>query len=303
LTAAVASRRGAGARYDVLVSPTEPLIRNVSDTARWAAVYRARESARPDALFHDPFAARLAEERGERIAALPGQERNTWAWVMRTYLFDRFLAAEIEEGADMVVNLAAGLDARPYRMALPAPLRWVEVDLPELLADKEEVLRGERPACALERVPLDLADVAARRALFARLGSAAKRAVILSEGLLIYLAPDEVGALATDLAAPPSFARWICDLASPGLVRMLGKQVGAQLDQARAPLRFGPAEGPAFFERFGWEPAAVASLFRAAVRTRRLPWPLRLFALLPESNGRQGSRPWSGVCLLRKRER
>jgi methyltransferase (TIGR00027 family) len=283
-----------------MTSP-EPLIRNVSDTARWAADYRARETERPDALFRDPFAARLAGERGREIARLPEQQRNSWAWTMRTVLFDRLLAAEIEGGADLVVNLAAGLDARPYRMALPASLRWVEVDLPELLAYKEEVLRGERPACRLERVPLDLADVAARRALFARLGSESRRAVILSEGLLVYLAPDEVGALATDLAAPPSFQRWICDIPSPGLLRMLQKQMGAHLDQAQAPLRFGPEEGPAFFAPYGWEPAAVESVFQAAKRTKRLPPLLRLFSFLPESNGRQGNRPWSGICLLRKR--
>lgn len=39
-------------------------VTGVSDTARWVAVYRAWESARPDALFHDPFAQRLAGDRG-----------------------------------------------------------------------------------------------------------------------------------------------------------------------------------------------------------------------------------------------
>src|SRR5947209_612366 len=60
-----------------------------SDTARWAATYRARETERPDPLFRDPFARRLAGERGEEVfAALPFSERNTWLWVTRTYLFD-----------------------------------------------------------------------------------------------------------------------------------------------------------------------------------------------------------------------
>jgi O-methyltransferase involved in polyketide biosynthesis len=36
---------------------THPFIRNISDTARWMAVYRARETERPDAHFRDPFAA------------------------------------------------------------------------------------------------------------------------------------------------------------------------------------------------------------------------------------------------------
>ena len=40
-------------------------IDNISDTARWVAVYRAQETARPDAIFRDPFAERLAGERGD----------------------------------------------------------------------------------------------------------------------------------------------------------------------------------------------------------------------------------------------
>lgn len=51
------------------MSETEPAIRNISDTALWAALYRAAESERPEALFRDPFARRLAAERGEKIAA------------------------------------------------------------------------------------------------------------------------------------------------------------------------------------------------------------------------------------------
>jgi hypothetical protein len=41
---------------------TDPAIQHISDTARWAAVYRARETERNDALFRDPFARRLAGE-------------------------------------------------------------------------------------------------------------------------------------------------------------------------------------------------------------------------------------------------
>ena len=43
------------------------MIRNISDTALWAAIYRARESDRPDALFRDPLARRLAGERGGEV--------------------------------------------------------------------------------------------------------------------------------------------------------------------------------------------------------------------------------------------
>jgi methyltransferase (TIGR00027 family) len=283
------------------MSQPEPLIRNISDTARWAAVYRARETERADALFRDPFARRLAGDRGEQIAtAMTFTDRHTWSWITRTVLFDQFIREQIAGGVDTVVNLAAGLDARPYRMALPPALRWVEVDLPDLLNYKEEILANEKPVCQLERVRLDLADVGARRELFDRVGRAATNVLIVTEGLLIYLTEGEVAALAEDLAAAPSFRRWVFDLASPGLLRVMQKKLGTQLDRAGAPFKFAPAQGPMFFARHGWQPADVRSMLKTARRLKRLPLLMRLIALLPESKNRPPSRPWSGVCLMER---
>jgi methyltransferase (TIGR00027 family) len=278
-----------------------PLIRNISDTARWVAVYRARETERTDALFRDPFARRLAGERGERIAAsFPRDRQREWALAMRTVLFDAFITEQIARGVDLVVNLAAGLDARPYRMPLPESLRWVEVDLPEILDYKENILRDERPVCALERVRLDLSDLTARRELFDRLGRGAKKALIVSEGLLIYLTPEQVAALSRDLATPPSFRLWAIDLQSPGLKRLVERETGAQLTEAGAPFHFAPEEGPSFFLAHGWRPIAVRSVLRAAARAKRVPWWMRIAAMFPESSGRQGSHPWTGICLMER---
>jgi methyltransferase (TIGR00027 family) len=264
-------------------------------------VYRARETDRTDALFRDPFAKQLAGERGEQIAsAMPFHEKNSWSWVTRTHLFDRFITEQVQQGVDLVVNLAAGLDARPYRMALPTSLIWVEVDLAEILDYKEEILGPEKPACVLERVRLDLADVAARRALFEALGKRASKALIVSEGFLIYLSPVEVGVLAEDLARPTAFARWVLDLASPGLLRMVQKNTQAQFNQDVSSLQFAPESGPEFFAEHGWQPAEVRSILKTAARLKRLKLGMRLLAFLPESRSKMGGRPWSGVCLLRR---
>ncbi|MGZ7031747.1 MAG: class I SAM-dependent methyltransferase, partial [Thermoanaerobaculia bacterium] len=183
---------------------TEPLIRNISDTARWAATFRAIESDRPDALFRDPYAARLAGDRGREIHAMmrdmDGRD-TSWSWVMRTVLFDRAILNAIGEGFDTVVNLAAGLDARPYRLPLPPTLHWIEVDLPPILEEKEQLLRNEKPVCRFERVPLDLADRSARQKLFDRINANANRTLVITEGLLVYLGADGAEALARDLAA------------------------------------------------------------------------------------------------------
>ena len=276
-----------------------PLIRDISDTARWMAVYRARESEREDAAFRDPFARALAGERGERIAnALKFGEENAWSFIARTYLFDRFVARLVAHGADMIVNLAAGLDTRPYRMELPASLRWVEVDLPDILDYKEEILADAKPVCELERVRLDLSNEDGRRGLFADLGRRAKHVVVIAEGLVIYLMPDAVGALARDLAGPSSFQHWALDLASPGLLEMMKQSAGSAVSEAGAPFLFAPAEGPPFFAAHGWQPLEVRSLLKTAAKLERLPIAMRMFSMLPESDEAQGSRPWSAVCLF-----
>lgn len=280
---------------------TQSIVRNISDTARWAAVFRARETQRPDALFRDPYAERLAGKRGVEIAnTLPDGNKHAWAWVARTYLFDQFIVRELQQGVDMVVNLAAGLDARPYRMALPGSLQWIEVDLPEILTFKEEILAGEKPACTLERIRLDLSDVNARRALFVQLGGRARKILVLTEGLLIYLSAEEVGALAEDLAAAGHFQRWIIDLTSPGLLRMMQRTTGQQLSQAGVPFKFAPPEGPGFFKTHGWELVEVHGLLKTAARFKRPPFGLRLLSHLPErKDAVYGNRPWGGVCLLK----
>lgn len=279
----------------------ELVVRNISDTARWAAVFRARETERPDALFRDPYAERLAGKLGVDIAnTLPEGNSHAWAWVARTYLFDQFITRELQQGVDLVLNLAAGLDARPYRMKMPASLQWIEVDLPGILTYKEGILGNEKPSCKLERIRLDLSDGDGRRVLFAELNTRANRILVLTEGLIIYLSAEEVAALAKDLAAGVHFQRWILDLSSPGLLRMMQRTTGKQLSQVGAPFKFAPAEGPAFFQPHGWEPMEVKGLLKTATQFKRPPFFLRILGRLPEKKGPAGNRPWSGVCLFKK---
>src|ERR1043165_10228835 len=155
------------------------LVENISDTARWGAIFRAEESERPDAVFHDPFARKLAGRKGEQIANAIGFGRdNSWSFIARTFLFDEFVIRHVREGYDMVLNLAAGLDARPYRMDLPSSLQWIEVDLPGILDEKEKVLNGETPRCHLTRIRLDLADQKARMDLFKNLNGKANKILV-----------------------------------------------------------------------------------------------------------------------------
>ena len=100
------------------------LVENISDTARWVAIFRAEESERPDAVFHDPFARKLAGKKGEQIAnAIEFGRDNSWSFIARTFLFDEFVMRHVLEDYDMVLNLTAKLDARPYQIDLPSSLQ------------------------------------------------------------------------------------------------------------------------------------------------------------------------------------
>ena len=118
--------------------------------------------------------------------------------------------------------------------------------------------------------------------------------LVVTEGLLVYLDDDEVRILGRELAAQPRVRWWITDVTSPAIRRMLSKGMGAHLDNA--PMKFAPSEGVAFFESLGWSATEIRSMYREAVRFRRAPPLLRIFALLPEPGPRKPRHnPWSAV--------
>ena len=277
----------------------EPLIRNIADTALWVAVYRADETARPDALFHDPYARMLAGERGQNIVdGMEAGQKNNWSFIARTWLFDEFIMQHVQQGYEMIINLASGLDTRPYRLALPSTLTWVDVDLPEMTGYMQTMMGTEKPNCELERVGLDLADRMARLTLFNELGTRNKKTLVVAEGLIGYLDESDAGALAYDLSHQRSFRHWVLDLMSPGILPLIQQEMGTLLDEANSPLVFAPEEGEDFFQLFKWKPVESRSKLKTAALLNRLSPEMLAYATLPEPIGPKGAFPWSGVCLF-----
>lgn len=275
------------------------LIKNISDTAKWVAIFRAEESQRPDAVFRDPFAKKLAGETGERIAdSIYFSRQNSWSFVARTRLFDDFIQKHVDEGFDMIVNLAAGLDARPYRMPLPANLKWYDIDLPGIIEYKIEILKDDKPVCDYHTIQLDLAIREERLELFERLNRQAKKVLIVSEGLMIYLTSEQAASLATDLSSHEHFYRWILDLQSPALLKMAEEKMGAALTGSGASFQFAPEEGEEFFEDYGWKHIESKSKLKTAYDLNRLTGDLKNYGEMPEPPGPQRNFPWSGVCLF-----
>jgi methyltransferase (TIGR00027 family) len=285
-----------------MIQARPPLI--VSDTAHWVAMYRAVESERPDALFHDPYARRLAGSQGEEMLRhVPRAQQYAGPMIVRTAAIDELLGEVIERGGiDLIVNLAAGLDARPYRMELPPGLQWVEADYPRMIEKKSVALAGEIPHCKLERIGVDLANRDARRALFQRASAMGTKGLVISEGLLVYLSSDQVEELAQDLAAQPIFKFWITDIVAPLVIKMMKRTWSRQFAAATTTFQFAPKDGAGFFTSYGWQLQRYRSTFLDLSRYHREPnmmWFYRLF--FPRWARQEVSRrsgPMTGTLLL-----
>src|SRR5215813_7143297 len=248
-------------------------IQDVSETALMVAMWRAAENTQPNPLYRDPLALKLAGNRGrEIIRGLPKRRTSMSHWMMaiRTRVIDDLIREAVADGVDLVLNLGAGLDTRPYRLELPSNLCWVEVDRAKITELKESRLSGEKPACKLERVSCDLADVSSRRALLASVSEKGRKALVLTEGVICYLSEEDVGALASGLNKYPCFRYWIADYYSPVISKYRQAQ-SKKMRMENAPFKFTPADYFGFFLSHGWRAKDVRYMGDAAQKLGRAP--------------------------------
>jgi methyltransferase (TIGR00027 family) len=265
-------------------------LETISETALGTAFCRAMETERADAHFLDPFAHLLAGTRGQQvIRTLGGSNSAIWPVVVRTYIIDELIRRHAKK-VDMVLNLAAGLDTRPYRLPLPPQLRWVEVDLPEVLAYKQAKLHHVRPVCALETVPLDLREVAARTELLARVRVEANQVLVITEGLLIYLTLDQARSLAQDLHDQPQVQGWITDWVSPFVLKLQQRAWHQAADTIK--LQSAARRAEQLFQPYGWTVAEFHSLWQVAHSLNRGIWLGPLLQRVPALE--------AGVTLLKR---
>ena len=213
-------------------SPDE--IQHVSDTALMVAACRAIETARADGLVRDPFAESLAGPRGDAILrGITGWQLMCFGIGIRTRFLDDLVVATIaREKIQVVLSVGAGLDTRPWRLELPPELRWIEVDFPEMLHYKASAMGSHEPKCRLERMAVDVTSEAQRATLFA--AAAGVPALMITEGLLMYLPGATVEALAAD-AARHGIRGWLLDSSALDLARTMGWDARGTIQNVRAP--------------------------------------------------------------------
>ncbi|MEU8972413.1 SAM-dependent methyltransferase [Streptomyces monashensis] len=180
----------------------------VGSTALAVAASRAVESGRPDRLFQDPVAVQVAVAAGGALAAWSGPRGELLRramgdyFALRTRFFDDWLHEAVAAGCRQVVVLAAGLDARAFRLDWPAPVRVFEIDRADVLTFKDKIITGRVPLSGSERIPVtcDLRDdwpgVLRERGFDPGLPTA-----WLVEGIMVYLTEEEGDGLLARLGA------------------------------------------------------------------------------------------------------
>ena len=183
----------------------------IDDDSLWLAACLASESARPDRLLDDPYAAHLAGSRGARVfAARPASQRALAVAVAVAIVDELVLRVVVDHHLHTVLHLPAGLDTRPYRLRLPNDLRWVEFDGEALVLYKGFRLAHAGPMCRVERVGVDLTDPRRRDGAIRRAARGVARGLLVMEHALERFGTDALQALEGRL--PAGIKWWILGL-------------------------------------------------------------------------------------------
>jgi methyltransferase (TIGR00027 family) len=241
------------------MSPSSGQINHVSDTALLVAACRAVESQSPDAFVDDPFAARLAGDRGMAMfQALPQTGKMRFGIAVRSRFMDELLLEALaSHSIATVLSVGCGLDTRPWRLELPPDLRWIEVDFADMLDYKDSLMSAETPRCRRERLIADLNDSVQRRAIYAAAGTAP--AFMITEGLLMYLPAATVEALAAEAVHESSVAHWMSDVTTSTFLQALGSDTMQSVRHVQASDCLHGEQILDVFHRHGWTTAARRS--------------------------------------------
>ena len=234
-------------------------IAHVSDTALMVAACRALEFDAPDGFVRDPFAARLAGERGMAILrALPQPEMMRFGIGVRSHLMDELLLEALaSEKIATVLSLGCGLDTRPWRLNVPADLRWIEIDFADMLDYKNPLMSAETPRCRREFITADVNDAAQRRNIYSAVGEAP--ALMITEGLLMYLPAATVEALAAEVWHTSGIAHWMIDITTTAFMKAINLNTPQSVRNMQAPDCLNGEQILESIRSRGWRTAARRS--------------------------------------------
>jgi methyltransferase (TIGR00027 family) len=196
------------------------LASSVGATATMVAAQRALSNR--EGLIDDPFAEPLVRAVGlgffvqapdgeidlEEVDPRFNMRRAAEGMTVRTRWFDKLFTDAAAAGVRQAVILAAGLDARAYRLDWPDGTTVYELDQPEVIDFKTNTLAGldAKPKANRVTIAIDLRDDWPK-ALLDNGFDLEQPTAWIAEGLLIYLPPEAQDLLfdrINELSAPGS---------------------------------------------------------------------------------------------------
>lgn len=172
------------------------------------AAYRAVESQRSDRLFDDPFAAKLVTPEAQKIALEDPEEEGRAFLAVRTRFFDDFLLSSASI-APQIVSLGAGMDTRAFRLNWNLGMKYYEIDYPEVINYKNEILKDVTATCWRYSIAVDLTDANWVKLLLEQGYDKNIPSVWLLEGLIYYLSEKEAHTLLKTIAELTTIGSWI----------------------------------------------------------------------------------------------
>jgi methyltransferase (TIGR00027 family) len=283
----------------------------VGSTARWVAANRALETASATPLFTDAYARELAGEPGFAMltavrSAISGATftgPDPYLSIRTRFFDDRMLSAVRESSLRQAVILAAGMDARAFRLDWPSDLVLYEVDRDEVFDHKEAVLArlDAAPRCDRRIVRADLGGEWAATLVAAGF-DVSRPAAILVEGLLYYLDARAAVDVLETIGRLTSEGSWIgIDLVNPQLLSSpYFATYLTKLRELGCPWTFGVDEPDAFLAEHGWK-TRVLTPGEPGANYERWPYPVasRSLAGAPRTYLVEGWKARAGETIER----
>jgi methyltransferase (TIGR00027 family) len=250
---------------------TKISLTGVSETMLITLAGRAEDSRKPNSILHDTWAADAFDQLDYTWKRTRLDKGFYATNLLRGRLFDTWTTEFLNANPEAtVLHLACGLDSRAFRVNWGPGVRWVDVDMPEVVALREKVmpspssLRGDYKLVAssvtesawLEDIPAD------------------RPTVVVMEGLLPYLGEDGVKQLLQRICDRFPSGQLMFDVAGSFLLRI--QALNRPISRTGAIMTFGldnPSELSAMVPKL-----EVMKSLRVGELPgfENFPWPMRL---------------------------
>jgi methyltransferase (TIGR00027 family) len=256
----------------------------VGTTSRWIAAARALETEGAEPLFRDEHARALAGEAGFAMMAAVregfvdalSRTPDPYLTIRTRFLDDAIVTAVCERSIRQVVVLAAGMDARAFRLDWPGGVVLFELDRREIFDVKEPILESTAAVARCQRrvIACDLAQEWSGTLIAAGFDPS-RPAAILAEGLIMYLEESAVLGLMAAVSSLAAAGSWL-GLDIPNREMLTSHWTQPMMNRLRelgCPWVYGCEDIEAMFESFGWHPTLVGPA-EAGTGYGRWPYPI-----------------------------